>query len=47
MFLQHDFMLLQLNMYHLLSMPYDHFTQKYWLAHELLIPPCVIIEVTV
>jgi hypothetical protein len=47
MFLQHDFMSLQLAIYHVLSIIYNRFTKKYWLAHELLLPACVIIEVNV
>ena len=39
MFLQHGFMALLLNTFLLLSILYDHFSQKHRLAHELLIPP--------
>jgi UDP-3-O-[3-hydroxymyristoyl] N-acetylglucosamine deacetylase len=37
MFLQHDFIKLNLSIYLVLSMPYDHLSQQPRLAHELLI----------
>src|SRR4029077_3894728 len=45
MFLPHALISLELTIYHVLSIIYDHFMKKYWLAHELLFPLCVINEV--